>query len=79
MNAPVKLEELKIVQGQSGKGLQVVCSCGCINWNHVEMPEAIWSCRNCRRVFTHNFPELVRQYFAQSKQETPATPGATSV
>jgi len=36
-----------IVDGKSGKGLQVVCSCGCVNWNHVEITEATWPCRNC--------------------------------
>lgn len=68
MNSPVRPEDLKIVQGNSGKGLQIVCSCGCVNWNHLEMPAAEWSCRNCRRVFTRNFPALVRDFLALQKQ-----------
>lgn len=68
MDTPVRPEDLKIVQGHSGRGLQYVCSsCGCINWNHVQMPEAIWSCRNCGRVFTYTFPILAREFLAREK------------
>lgn len=72
MNFPIGPEDVKIVQGNSGRGLQVVCSCGCVNWNHVEILEATWRCRNCARVFTHNFPALVARVLAQPPSETPA-------
>ncbi len=76
MNFPIGPEDVKIVQGHSGKGLQVVCPCGCINWNHVEIREAIWRCRNCARVFTSNFPALVEKVLAQQKQEAAAEASA---
>jgi hypothetical protein len=59
MKFPVGPEDVKIVEGNSGKGLQVVCECGCVNWNHIEIGEATWWCRNCGRVLSHNFPGLV--------------------
>ncbi len=67
-NNPIRLAELKIVQGQSGKGLQLVCSCGCINWNHLEMPESVWKCRNCGRVLTSYYPGLVQAFLAFEKE-----------
>lgn len=73
MGAPVNPEDLKIVQGQSGKGLQVVCSCGCVNWNHLEMSSALWACRNCGRAFTTNFPALVKSYVALQKKDEEKT------
>ncbi len=79
MKFPVGPEDVKIVEGQSGKGLQVVCACGCVNWNHIEMPEAIWACRNCGRVFTYNYPLLVEKFRALEKPEveSPAANPAT--
>jgi ribosomal protein L37AE/L43A len=78
---PVRPEDLKLVQGQSGRGLQFVCSCGCINWNHIEIVESIWQCRNCGRVFTHTYPLLVKAFFALEKAtaetETPASTPAS--
>lgn len=62
MYAPVKLEELSIAQGHSGRGLKVTCTCGCVNWNHLEMNDPIWKCRNCGRVFTYTFPLLVKRF-----------------
>jgi hypothetical protein len=67
MKFPVGPEEVKIVEGNSGKGLQVVCSCGCVNWNHVEITEATWPCRNCGRVLSHDFPGLVARVKALPK------------
>jgi ribosomal protein L37AE/L43A len=67
MDAPVKPEDLKVVQGHSGRGLQYTCSCGCVNWNHLEMSSALWACRNCGRVFSTNFPALVKSYLALEK------------
>ena len=61
MKFPVGPEDAKIVEGNSGKGLQVVCLFGCVNWNHVEITESTWSCRNCGRVLSHNFPGLVEK------------------
>ena len=77
MYDPVRFEELRIVQGHSGRGLRVVCACGCVNWNHLEIPEPLWGCRNCPRIFTHNFPELVATYLATQKQRA-AEPAETA-
>jgi hypothetical protein len=68
MKFPVEPEDVKIVDGKSGKGLQVVCSCGCVNWNHVEITEATWPCRNCGQILSHNFPGLVEKVMAQEGQ-----------
>jgi hypothetical protein len=69
MKFPVGPEDVKIVAGSSGNGLQVVCSCGCVNWNHVEITEATWPCRNCGRILSHNFPGLVERVVAAAKPE----------
>ena len=69
MDAPVRPEDLKVVQGHRGRGLQYVCSCGCLNWNHLEMTSALWACRNCGRAFTANFPALVKSYLALEKHD----------
>jgi len=69
MNFPVGPEDVKIVAGSSGNGLQVVCSCGCVNWNHVEITEATWPCRNCGRILSHNFPGLVERVTVAAKPE----------
>jgi len=62
MQFPVAPEDVKIVQGASGRGLQVICStCGAVNWNHLEIQESLWSCRNCKRVFTNYYPGLVEK------------------
>lgn len=79
MNFPLGPEDVKIVQGHSGRGLQVLCSCGCVNWQHLEISEATWRCRNCKQVFTHNFPALVERVLSQVKGEAPAqTSGVAS-
>ena len=82
MNFPLQLEDLRpgdvrIVEGHSGRGVQLTCSCGCINWNHLEIREATWRCRNCHRVFTHYFPGLVSKVLALGSQEAPAEAAAT--
>ena len=69
MQFPVGPEDVKIVQGMSGKGLQVQCSCGTVNWNHLQMPESIWSCRNCGQVLSDYFPGLAAKVLAQQKPE----------
>ncbi len=76
MQFPVKLEDVKIVQGASGKGLQVACDCGCINWNHIEVQTALWSCRNCKQVITHHFPGLVEAVRKLQTPETESKPNA---
>lgn len=72
MEFPVRAEDVKIVQGASGKGLQVACSCGCVNWNHVEVLTSAWTCRNCGRVLSHYFPGLVEKALALQKPEAEA-------
>jgi len=68
INSLVKPEDVKIVPGgHSGNGLQVTCSCGCVNWNHLEISEPIWKCRNCGRIFTQFYPGLVRQVRARQQ------------
>ena len=74
MNFPVSPEDVKIVQGASGKGLQVTCVCGAMNWNHIEIQIAQWPCRNCGRVFTNYFPGLVEKALKLQKPETVAQP-----
>jgi hypothetical protein len=74
MNFPVVPEDVKIVQGASGKGLQVICVCGAVNWNHLEMLTAQWPCRNCERVFTDYFPGLVAKVLARQPVVAPAPP-----
>ncbi len=72
MTFPLRPEDVKIVQGQSGRGLQFVCDCGCINWQHIEILEATWTCRNCRQVLAYNFPALVQKVLKQVKPQVPA-------
>jgi hypothetical protein len=72
MHFPVGPEDVKLVQGHSGKGLQVVCSCGTINWNHLQMPISLWTCRNCKRVLSEHFPGLVEKFLKLQKSEVAA-------
>ena len=74
MNLPVGPDDVKIVQGSSGKGLQVMCVCGAVNWNHVEMHTALWPCRNCERVLSNYFPGLVEKVLKLQKVEAAAQP-----
>jgi len=69
MNFPVEPADVRVVEGHSGKGLQVLCSCGCVNWNHIEITEATWPCRNCGRILSYNFPGLVERVMAVAKPE----------
>jgi hypothetical protein len=73
MTFPVRPEDVKIVDGRS-KGLQVICSCGCINFNYLDPRETEWICRNCRRVLSFDFPRLLERVLALAKKEesTPA-------
>ncbi len=81
MNSLVDPKDVKIVHGHSGRGLQIVCICGCINMYYLESRETRWSCRNCQRAFTHDFPRLVEKVLALGKQEAPAghSPTATEL
>jgi hypothetical protein len=81
MKFPIQIEELrseevKIVHGHSGQGLQLTCSCGCVNWQHVESREAKWTCRNCGQAFTHFFPRLVERVLELQRRETQPEPVA---
>jgi hypothetical protein len=78
MHFPVEAEDVQIVQGSSGRGLQVRCACGAVNWNHVEIQESLWACRNCERAFTHYFPGLAAKVLAREKAEAATTEPATS-
>ena len=76
MNFPVKPEDVKIVQGRS-KGLQVVCSCGCVNFNYLDPQDPVWRCRNCRQALSDDFPRLLERAQAlESQRATGAAPGA---
>jgi ribosomal protein L37AE/L43A len=79
MNFPIGLEDVKIVQGSSGRGLQVTCGvCGAVNWSHLEMRTALWACRNCEQVFTQYFPGLVEKFLAQEKEAAASAPQAAT-
>jgi len=67
MNFPVGAEDVKVVQGRS-KGLQVVCTCGCVNFNYLDPQDTLWRCRNCRQVLSHDFPRLLAAALALQKQ-----------
>lgn len=60
MNFPVEPEDVKIVLGRS-KGLQVVCWCGCVNFNYLDPQDPVWRCRNCRQVLSYDFPRLLER------------------
>jgi hypothetical protein len=73
MSSPVGPEDVKIVQGRS-TGLQVVCSCGCTNFNYLDPQDTVWKCRNCQRVLSQDFPRLLEQALPLQKQEAEAIP-----
>ena len=74
MKFPVEAEDVKVVQGRS-KGLQVMCSCGCINFNYLDPQDTLWRCRNCGQVISYDFPRLLESATAL-QQATPAAPPA---
>jgi hypothetical protein len=67
MEFPVRPEDVKVIQGASGRGLYVTCACGCPNWNHIEVMTSEWTCRNCGRVLSHYFPGLVQKVLQMQK------------
>ncbi len=69
MNFPVGLEDVKVVQGRS-TGLQVMCTCGCVNFNYLDPQDTLWKCRNCRQVLSNDFPRLLGRAMALEKQAT---------
>jgi hypothetical protein len=86
MNFPVGVDDVKIVQGRS-TGLQVMCECGCVNFNYLDPQDTLWRCRNCYRVLSYDFPRLLESALARRKETaeaaavavppTPATPTAS--
>ena len=78
MNLPVEPEDVAIVQGASGKGLQVTCACGAVNWNHLEMRTALWPCRNCGRILSNYFPGLVVKVLKLQKSPSESQPQPAS-
>ncbi len=76
MNFPVEAEDVKVVHGRS-TGLQVVCTCGCVNFNYLDPQDTLWRCRNCRKVLSNDFPRLLESAMAREKQAS-ATPAAVA-
>ena len=69
MNFPVGPEDVKIVHGRS-LGLQVMCTCGCVNFNYLDPQDTLWKCRNCRQVLSNDFPRLLERAIVLEKQAT---------
>jgi hypothetical protein len=76
MNFPVEAEDVKVVHGRS-TGLQVVCTCGCVNFNYLDPQDTLWRCRNCRKVLSNDFPRLLESAMAREKKAS-ATPAAVA-
>ena len=68
MTFPVSPEDVRIVHGHAGSGVQVVCSCGCVNLNYPESVVPTWCCRNCGRILSQDFPRLVEKALALRSQ-----------
>lgn len=67
MNFPVGVDDVKVVQGRS-TGLQVVCRCGCVNFNYLDPQDTVWKCRNCPQILSYDFPRLLESALARQKQ-----------
>ncbi len=67
MRFPVGVEDVKVVQGRS-TGLQVVCTCGCVNFNYLDPQDTLWRCRNCTQVLSYDFPRLLESALARRKE-----------
>jgi len=81
MKFPVGAEDVKVAQGRS-TGLQVMCTCGCINFNYLDPQDTLWRCRNCRQVLSYDFPRLLESAMALRKQaaaEPAAAPPAATI
>ena len=68
MNFPVGVDDVKVVQGRS-TGIQVMCNCGCINFNYLDPQDTLWKCRNCPQILSYDFPRLLEAAVARHKQE----------
>jgi len=84
MNFPVGVDDIVVVKGRS-TGLQVVCTCGCVNFNYLDPQDTLWKCRNCLQVLSYDFPRLLESALAKQKHAAaaaappaPATLPATS-
>ena len=73
MKFPVGAEDVKVVHGRS-TGLQVMCTCGCINFNYLDPQDTLWRCRNCGQVLSYDFPRLLEGAMALQKQAAAAEP-----
>jgi hypothetical protein len=71
MNFPVGPEDVKVVRGRS-TGLQVVCTCGCVNFNYLDPQDTLWRCRNCTQILSHDFPRLLASAVEREKSAAPA-------
>ena len=69
MNFPVGAEDVKVVHGRS-TGLQVVCTCGCVNFNYLDPQDTLWRCRNCSQVLSNDFPRLLESAVEREKRVT---------
>jgi hypothetical protein len=76
MNFPVGAEDVKVVHGRS-TGLQVVCTCGCVNFNYLDPQDTVWRCRNCGQVLSNDFPRLLESAMAR-ENKVAATPAAAA-
>lgn len=77
MSFPVGPEDVKVVHGRS-TGLQVVCSCGCVNFNYLDPQDTLWRCRNCTQILSNDFPRLLEAAVAMEKKAAPAQAPAAS-
>jgi hypothetical protein len=77
MNFPVGIDDVKVVQGRS-TGLQVMCKCGCINFNYLDPQDTLWKCRNCLQVLSYDFPRLLEGAVAKHKTQLAATAAAAA-
>lgn len=77
MNFPVGIDDVKVVQGRS-TGLQVMCKCGCINFNYLDPQDTLWKCRNCTQVLSYDFPRLLEGAVAKHKAQLAATAAAAA-
>jgi len=75
MNFPVGVDDVKVVQGRS-TGLQVMCDCGCINFNYLDPQDTLWKCRNCLKVLSYDFPRLLEGALAKHKEQAAAAVAA---
>jgi len=71
MKFPVGPQDVKLIQGRN-KGLQVVCDCGCVNFNYLDPQDPVWRCRNCQRVLSFDFPRLMEKVLAREEQKAPS-------